>query len=105
MNENKEHINYHNNISNYFLKRTSLSELRKITINYLLSTNENSHFLTGLNTIGNTCYMNSALQCLSNCEDLTKLFFSISEINTLNNLGSKREISNAYYNMIYGKEI
>ncbi len=24
MNENKEHINYHNNISNYFLKRTSL---------------------------------------------------------------------------------
>ena len=52
--------------------------------------------------------MNSALQCLSNCEDLTKLFLSkkyISEINTLNNLGSKREISNAYYNMIYGKEI
>ena len=24
MNEDKEHINYHNNISNYFLKRTSL---------------------------------------------------------------------------------
>ena len=49
--------------------------------------------------------MNSALQCLINCEDLTKLFFSISEINTLNNLGSKREISNTYYKMIYGKEI
>ena len=52
--------------------------------------------------------MNSVLQCLSNCEDLTKLFLFkkyISEINTLNNLGSKREISNNYYNMIYGKEI
>ena len=52
--------------------------------------------------------MNSALQCLSNCEDLTKLFLSkkyISKINTLNDLGSKREILNSYYNMIYGKEI
>ena len=45
--------------------------------------------------------MNSVLQFLSNCEDLTKLFFSISEINTLNNLGSKREISNAYYKLLY----
>ncbi len=30
--------------------------------------------LTGLQNIGNTCYMNAAIQCLSNCPPLSRFF-------------------------------
>ena len=33
--------------------------------------------VTGLSNLGNTCFMNSALQCLSNTKPLTKYFLGI----------------------------
>jgi ubiquitin C-terminal hydrolase len=40
--------------------------------------------LAGLNNLGNTCFMNSALQCLSNTVQLTNYFLSNEYTNDLN---------------------
>ena len=96
----KKHIAFHNELSKYFVQHISLEQLLNQEISF---PKKSKMGLTGIINIGNTCFMNSAIQCLSNCFQLTKFFLTnlyLSEINTENKLGSGGKIAKSYKDLL-----
>jgi ubiquitin C-terminal hydrolase len=86
---------------------SSLQEIRCETENtfrdFLLRPTDVQRGHCGLRNIGNTCFMNSALQCLSNVSDLTEYILKndVTDIlNTTNDLGTHGKLALAYANLI-----
>ena len=60
--------------------------------------------LVGLDNIGNTCYINSSIQCLSHCEDLTRFILTgewTDQVNPVNPIGTEGELLMEYSKLIH----
>ena len=57
----------------------------------------------GLHNVGNSCYLNSSLQCLSHVFPLTSYFLSTrytAHVNATTTFGTGGKLANGYYNLL-----
>ena len=62
-----------------------------------------NHGVCGGHNLGNTCYMNSSIACLSNCSELTAYFLTgkyKQSVNKKNKQGLQGKLANAWYDLL-----
>lgn len=86
-----------NNLSTFTRTVIDINELKSV-----LKPGSN-HGVCGGRNLGNTCFMNSSIACLSNCTELTTYFLTknfLKDINETNKEGLGGRLAKAWYNLL-----
>ena len=97
-NAKKNETNEKNSLS--FIQNTSPIDISQLKT--ILSPN-NNHGVCGSINLGNTCYMNSSIACLSNCTELTTYFLTKAfknHKNTSNKNGLNGKLADEWYSLL-----